>query len=251
MFSIFIVEDEKLAADNLKHLLAEIDSSYEVVGVADTVKKTVEFLQQKQPDLLLMDIHLADDISFKVFEQVEVKSPIIFTTAFDQYAIQAFKHNSIDYLLKPITKEDLSNALVKYRERSAPQQEQPWQKLLEYMQQPKAEYKKRFLVSTGSKIKTISIEEVAYFFAEGRYVTLFTHSGQKFLIDQTMESLHDSLDPEHFYRINRQFIVSIKSIQQMYAWSKSRLKLVLEPASPEEVIVSIDRSSDFKKWLNR
>jgi DNA-binding LytR/AlgR family response regulator len=248
MIKVFIVEDEKLAADNLKSLLLEIDDSYQVVGVADTVKKTVEWLKEGQADLLLMDIHLADDISFKVFEQVKVTTPIIFTTAYDQYA---FKHNSIDYLLKPITKEDLSQALKKHLERSQPATELPWQKLLDYMQQAKPEYKKRFLVSTGSKIRTVSIEEVAYFFAEGRYVTLFTFAGQKFLIDQTMESLYDSLDPEHFFRINRQFIVSIKSINQMYAWSKSRLKLILDPAAPEDVIVSIDRSSDFKKWLNR
>lgn len=250
--NVLIVEDEKLAADQLERLLLSMEGTYKVAATLDSVKKTVEWLQNHTPDLLLMDIHLADDISFKILEAVEVRAPIIFTTAYDQYAIQAFKHISIDYLLKPISREDLEKALQKLKNRVQQTSAVHYQQLAELLRQGGGpEYKKRFLVSTGSKIKTIPVEEASCFFAEGRYVTLFTKNGQKYIIDQTMDHLQDSLDPEMFFRVNRQFLVSIESIVQMYVWSKSRLKLVLSPDIQHEVIVSIDRSPEFKKWLNK
>lgn len=250
--NVLIVEDEKLAADHLARLLHSLDGSYRVVATIESVKKATEWLRNHTPDLLLMDIHLADDISFKILDAVEVHAPIIFTTAYDQYAIQAFKHNSIDYLLKPIGKEDLEKALHKLHNRMQQANPVNYTQLMELLSKgSKPEFKKRFLVSTGSKIKTIPVEDAAYFFAEGRYVTLYTKSGQKYIIDLTMDHLQETLDPEQFFRVNRQFIVSIDSIAQMYAWSKSRLKLVLNPDIPHDVIVSIDRSPEFKKWLNK
>jgi DNA-binding LytR/AlgR family response regulator len=177
-----------------------------------------------------------------------VKTPVIVTTAYNQYAIQAFKLNSIDYLLKPFSKDELIFAINKYRvsQKSVPD----YRGLIEAMQQ-KTSYQERFMVTSGQKIKSIPTENIAYFWSEGRYVKLVTHQNEKFLLDLSLENVQAKVDPNLFFRVNRQILVSFQSIQQMIIWSKSRVKLELKPTPEADVIVSIDKSGDFKKWLNR
>ncbi|MGV3599138.1 MAG: LytR/AlgR family response regulator transcription factor [Bacteroidota bacterium] len=245
-----IIEDERLAADNLTQLLQEIDGRIEVVAVLDSVKRATEWLATNNPDLIFLDIHLADDISFKIFEAVEVKAPIIFVTAYDSYAIQAFKLNSIDYLLKPIDKEELKQAIKKYNSLGALSTEAVMQ-LLQQIKTPAPEYQKRFMVTTGQKIKSVEVDDAAYFYAEDRFVYMVSKAGEKYIIDFTLDKLEGLLNPAHFFRINRGQLVAFTAIKNMYSYTKSRIKIEVNPPAPFDTIVSIDRSGAFKKWLNR
>ncbi len=245
-----IIEDERLAADNLAQLLQEIDSSIEVVAVLDSVKRATEWLAANNPDLIFLDIHLADDISFKIFEAVEVKAPIIFVTAYDSYAIQAFKLNSIDYLLKPIDKEELRQAIKKYNSLGALSAGAVMQ-LLQQIKTPAPEYQKRFMVTTGQKIKSVEVDDAAYFYAEDRFVYMVSKAGEKYIIDFTLDKLEGLLNPAQFFRINRGQLVSFGAIKNMYSYTKSRIKIEVNPPASFDTIVSIDRSGAFKKWLNR
>jgi DNA-binding LytR/AlgR family response regulator len=252
MPNILIVEDEPLAVKRIQRLLAELAPDFEVVKVIDSVTDTVEFLNKEEVDLIFMDIHLSDGNSFSVFDQVKepVKTPIIFSTAYDQYAIKAFKLNSVDYLLKPIEKEELTAAIAKFRE----QQVSPAidvAALRDALKAPEQSFQKRFIVSSGEKIKSVKIEEVAYFFGQQKYVFLITHDNRRHIIDYTLAQLEGLLDPDQFYRINRQFIISFDAIEQMHTWSKSRVKIDLKPTADMDAIVSIDRSGNFKRWLDR
>lgn len=246
---VLIVEDEKLAAQKLTRQLTQLDpSNIEVVKVIDSVSATIAFLSAQEVDLIFMDIHLGDDLSFSIFESIKVTTPIIFTTAYDQYAIKAFKLNSIDYLLKPISKSDLAYAFNKFLE----QKQHPidYTTLLDSLR-PQKEYKKRFMVHVGEKVQSINIDQISYFFAEGKYVYMVCHQGKQHLIDFTLDKLKEQLEPCSFFRINRQFIVHIDSIDEMIPYSKGRLKVCLKPQSTKDAIVSIERSSAFKKWLNQ
>ena len=248
---VLIVEDEPLAAKRLKRLLKEVVPQAEIMAVLDTLSETIPWLQQHRPDLIFLDIHLADGNSFSIFEQVEVSSPIIFATAYDQYAIRAFKHNSIDYLLKPIEKEDLELSIQKFEQVSTKDQSIDIQSLIKSINQPKPTYQKRFIITIGEKIKSVPIKDIAYFFGQKKFVFLITQDNRRHIVDYTLTQLEDLLDPEHFFRINRQFIVHFPAIKQMYAYSKSRIKIDLSPTPDMEAIVSIDRSRDFKAWLNQ
>ena len=245
-----IIEDEKLASNYLQGLLQKSSIPVEVVAVIDNVRYAVEWLSENKVDLIFLDIHLGDDSSFSIFDKVKITTPIIFTTAYNQYAIQAFKLNSIDYLLKPFDESDLQFALEKLQLQSENKNPIDFDKLLQSIQQ-KNNYQARFMVVSGQKIKSILIENVAYFISDGRYVKLVTKSNEKYLLDQSLESIEHKIDPTNFYRVNRKIIISFTSIVQMIAWSKSRVKLELNPPSEEETIVSIDKSGEFKKWLNR
>lgn len=244
-----IIEDEKLASDNLLAMLQKVDPTIEIVAVIDNVKSAIAWLTNHKTDLIFLDIHLGDDTSFSIFEKVKVTTPIIFTTAYNQYAIRAFKLNSLDYLLKPFSDEDLHFALDKLKMQNN-KPELDVKKLLETLVE-KPLYQERFMVVSGQKIKSILIDQVAYFLSEGRYVKLVTKSNEKFLLDQSLESIEHKVDPNHFFRVNRQVIVGFDSIQQMIVWSKSRVKLELKPATDFDVVVSIDNSGEFKRWLNR
>ena len=248
---ILIVEDEHLAASRLERLLTQVEPGIEVLAVIDSVKNAVAWLQANTADLIFMDIHLADGNSFSIFDQVEVKTPIIFSTAYDQYAIKAFKLNSVDYLLKPIDKEDLARSMDKFKENQAPQQPLDMEALMEVMRGGGGEYQKRFIVTSGEKIKSIRIEDVAYFFGQQKYVFLITRDNRQHIIDYTLGKLEDLLDPEQFFRINRQFIINYDAIKNMFSYSKSRIKIELDPISEMEAIVSIDKSKRFKTWLNK
>ncbi|MBC7849833.1 MAG: response regulator transcription factor [Chitinophagaceae bacterium] len=257
---ILIVEDEELAVKKLQKTLAGVDETATVVGVTDSIKGTVEWLQSnKQPDLILMDIELADGQSFEVFNLTEVKSPVIFTTSYDEYALKAFKVNSVDYLLKPIQKEDLQVALNKFRQLknsyggAEPTSDISIDSLVKELQQklqPK-DFRKRFLVKHAQKLVSVEIGEIAYFYSDGRLNFFKTSDNKKYVVDYTMDELEDMLDPEQYFRISRSFYVSVGSIDKIDDYFGNRLILQLKPAVDKEALVSREKVTDFKKWMGK
>ncbi len=252
MFRILIIEDEPLAARRLERLLAKLAPEVEVLGVIDSVDESVKWLSNHTADLIFMDIHLADGNSFNILEQIEIQSPIIFATAYDQYAIRAFKHNSIAYLLKPIEEEELAHSLEKYKKAQLSNTPIDYQSLVSMLEESRKDhYQQRFIVTSGDKIKSIKVEDVAYFFGQKKYVFLITHDNRQHIVDYTLGKLEELLNPHQFFRINRQFIINFDAIEQMFPYSKSRIKIDLNPTADIEAIVSIDKSRYFKEWLNR
>jgi DNA-binding LytR/AlgR family response regulator len=257
---ILIVEDEDLAVKKLTKTVNAVDASAEIIGVTDSIKSTVEWLESNNtPDLILMDIELADGQSFEVFNLTQAKSPVIFTTSYDEYALQAFKVNSIDYLLKPIQKEDLQAALNKYQQlknlyqKEEPKAESNIDQIIKELQQklqPK-EFRKRFLVKQSQKLVSIDVEDIAYFFSEGRLNFFKTTDNKKFIVDYTMDELEDMLDPGRYFRISRSFYVSIDSVDQIHDYFGNRLLLHLKPDIDKESIVSREKVTDFKKWMGK
>ena len=227
---ILIVEDEELAVKKLQKTLLSIDRMVEVVGVTDSIKSTVEFLKQNAaPDLILMDIELADGQSFEVFNMITVKNPVIFITSYDEYALKAFKVNSVDYLLKPVQKDELEAALNKYKELNvsdtSSNNSSDINNLIKELQsklQPK-EFRKRFLVKQAQKLVSIEVEDIAYFYSDGRLNFFKTRDNRKFVVDYTMDELSDMLDPEKYFRISRSFYVSVDSIDQIHDYFDNRL----------------------------
>lgn len=249
--NVLIIEDESLAADKLEMMLKEIDHSISIKAKLGSINESVKWLFQHTADLIFLDIQLSDGISFSIFEQVSLNTPIIFTTAYDQYAIKAFQLNSISYLLKPIRKNDLAESLKKYNTlKSAFSID--FEMLLANLQGKEPDYKKRFLIQIGEKIKKIEITEIAYFYVLEKGAYIRTFHGNSYPIEFTLDKLENILNPEKFFRINRGYIVNIDAINNMVAYSRSRIKLELKPKADNEfdTIVSIDRSADFKKWLN-
>lgn len=252
--TILIIEDEEPAFRRLQKMLKEIEPDHtlfdQIVSVSSAIKW---FKENDAPDLVISDIQLSDGISFDIFKQVDVKCPIIFTTAYDQYAIEAFKVNSIDYLLKPVKKEELQHAVSKFKNLAPATAAAPAidiNKLLQSLQPTTGtDYKKRFVVRYGEHIKTIDIEEVVYFYTEDKATFLCTKDARRFVVDYNLDTLDSILDPKIFFRINRQYIISIHSIAEMFAYSKSRVLIKLNPPAKHETIVSTERSADFKHWL--
>jgi DNA-binding LytR/AlgR family response regulator len=251
MIKALVVEDEVAAANRLVKMIKEVDNSIEIVKVTDSIESTVQWLNHNpEPELMFLDIHLADGSSFSIFDQVSVSCPIVFTTAYDQYAIQAFKVNSIDYLLKPIKKEELQFSISKFR--ASQKQPVDFKSLIaEIKKQQEPKYQQRFVVSYADKLKSIECNEIAYFIAQEKSVFLVTHQGPSYAIDYTLEKLETVVNPNIFYRINRKFIVSISSISSMHFYSKSRVKLDLKPNPELDAIVSTERAAGFKEWLNK
>jgi two-component system, LytTR family, response regulator LytT len=257
---VLIIEDEELAVKKLRKTLESVDSTAQVVGVADSIRSSVNWLQQNPaPDLILMDIELADGQSFEIFDKVEVKSTVIFTTSYDEYALKAFKVNSVDYLLKPVQKEDLQAALNKLKTMqtmygsngtSDPLNVDNLVKELQQKLQPK-EFRKRFLVKHAQKLVSVDVEEIAYFYSDGRLNFFKTLDNKKFVVDYTMDELEDMLDPNKYFRISRSFYVSIASIDQIHDYFGNRLLLHLKPAVDKESIVSREKVADFKKWMGK
>jgi two-component system response regulator LytT len=250
MTQILIVEDERPAAEELEELLLAYDPTFKIAGRIESVKAAVEWLSSNSCDLIFMDIHLADDISFNIFQKIKVLTPVIFCTAYDQYAIKAFTVNSIDYLLKPVDSFKLVQAMDKFKELKTTSQTD-LSKMLEAFKSMQPQYQKRFIVHSGEKIISIQTSDIGYFFAQQRYVILFTKNNEQYIIDYTLDKLDQVLDPEMFFRINRQFIISFDVIKNMAPYAKGRIKIETEPTAKEDVIVSIDRASRFKDWLNR
>ncbi len=257
---VLIIEDEELAVKKLRKTLESVDETAEVVGVADSIRSSVNWLEQNpSPDLILMDIELADGQSFEIFDKVEVKSTVIFTTSYDEYALKAFKVNSVDYLLKPIQKEDLAAALNKLRSlrtmygnsnSADPLNVDNLVKELQQKLQPK-EFRKRFLVKHAQKLVSVDIDEIAYFYSDGRLNFFKTLDNRKFVVDYTMDELESMLNPDKYFRISRSFYVSIASIDQIHDYFGNRLLLHLKPVVDKESIVSREKVGEFKKWMGK
>src|SRR5215831_4666608 len=257
---ILIVEDEELAVKKLQKTLAGVEPGAEVVAVTDSILSTVNWLEENPaPDLILMDIELSDGQSFEIFNQATIKSPVIFTTSYDEYALKAFKVNSVDYLLKPIQKEDLEAALTKLKnmkELYKSDEAKPdvsidnLVKELQQKLQPK-EFRKRFLVKHAQKLVSIEVDEIAYFFSDGRLNFFKTFDNKKFVVDYTMDELEDMLDPEKYFRISRSFYISVDSIDKIDDYFGNRLILSLKPAADKEALVSREKVTDFKKWMGK
>jgi DNA-binding LytR/AlgR family response regulator len=251
-----IIEDEIEAAERLKNLLKECDSNIEVVATIDSIQDVVRyFLSGKQVDIVFMDIQLADGKSFEVFDKVRIEAPIIFTTAFDQYALQAFKLHSIDYLLKPIQQEDLSVAIQKLKKvyPSHPiLTDDDIRALKEMIHSANNRYKQRLLIKSGNKLQYKPTSTVAYFFADGKTVSLVGKpDGKKAIIDHTLEELEDILNPEDFFRISRKYLVAFDSIHEVKGLISSKMEVKLNQACEHELIVSRERIPELKLWLDR
>jgi DNA-binding LytR/AlgR family response regulator len=250
MINILIIEDEEPAANRLKKMITELEPGAKVLDNIVSVNSGISWLKENPlPDLIFSDIQLSDGLSFDIFKAVEVQCPVIFITAYDQYALDAFKVNSIDYLLKPVKKDDLQAALDKFKRLNHSAPALDINKVLEVFNVPKTEHKTRFIVRYGEHIKTIKIEEVAYFYTEDKINFLTTNEGRRYAIDYNLDNLENMLDPKIYFRINRQFIISIHAINEMFSYSKSRVLVKLNPPCKHETIVSTERSGDFKSWL--
>ncbi|MFN8290368.1 MAG: LytTR family DNA-binding domain-containing protein [Chitinophagaceae bacterium] len=252
---VLIVEDEDLAVKKLQKTLAAIDNTIEVTGITDSISGTLDWLQDNpSPDLILMDIELADGQSFEIFRMTEVKSPVIFTTSYDEYALRAFKVNSVDYLLKPVQQEELQAAINKFRKmRGEDKNSISIDHLVKELQQklqPK-EFRKRFLVKHAQKLVSVEVEDIAYFYSDGRLNFFKTEDNRKFIVDYTMDELEEMLDPERYFRISRSFYVSIGSIDKIEDYFGNRLILQLKPAVDKEALVSREKVTDFKKWMGK
>jgi len=253
MIDVLIVEDERPSARKLQAMLTTTAPDLKVIDILDSITDTVDFLSKQQVELIFLDIHLADGNCFEIFKKIEVKTPIIFTTAYDQYAIQAFEQNSIGYLLKPIDIGKLKSSIEKFRT----QTHAGHSAIIDYQQLSKAianhqigaVYRERFLIHYRGKMKSINIEDIAYFYAESRGVFIRLHNGAVFDINLTLEQLTEEVNPRQFFRVNRKFLVNIVAIEEAYSYSKSKLKLMLKPATETEVIISSEKASKFKQWL--
>ncbi|EMR01248.1 LytR/AlgR family response regulator transcription factor [Cesiribacter andamanensis] len=257
--NVLIVEDESLAARRLQKMVQELEPSAQVLTVLDSVAATVHWLQQhSMPDLLLLDIELVDGQSFEIFSQTEVRCPVIFTTAYDEYALRAFKVHSIDYLLKPIQEKELQQSLQKFRQlaRAYAAAEQPIPSLTSLLEALKGgaspaqpHYRDRILVKQGQRMFPILTADIAYFFTRDKLTQLRTSDNRQYLLDYTLEELERSLNPKQFYRANRQYIVALGAVQRLHLYFNSKLKLELRPAPEEEVLVSREKALDFRNWL--
>ena len=248
---VIIIEDEKPSARRLKRMLESIDITTETM--LHSVEESIQwFNTNAHPDLIFLDIQLSDGLSFEIFDQVEVKSAIIFTTAYDEYALQAFKLNSIDYLLKPIDEEDLEAAVAKYKTR-LPQRTNialDFEDIKKLLVNPiDRVYKKRFSVKVGQHLKLVNIDDVECFYSENKGTYLYTTEGRNYLLDTTLEALENELEPETFFRINRKFYININAIKDIISYTNSRLQIKLNNFNEDEVIVARERVKDFKNWL--
>ncbi|MBL4939585.1 MAG: response regulator transcription factor [Lutibacter sp.] len=248
---VVIIEDEKPAARRLSRMLNEI--GLEPIAMLHSVEEAVNwFYKNEHPDLLFLDIQLSDGLSFEIFEEIEVKSAIIFSTAYDEYALKAFKLNSVDYLLKPIDSDELENAVNKYKKIHANKVNQSFnfEQLKKLISPSKKNYKKRFTVKIGQHLKMISVESIECFYSENKATHIHTIDNRSYSIEDTLEQLEEKLQPEIFYRVSRKYFVNINAIKDIISYSNSRLKIILQSYSESEIIVSRERVKDFKRWID-
>ena len=250
MRRVVIVEDETAAAVNLRNMLSSIIPDVEIVEVLESVEEAVEFFSgEVDADVVFMDIHLADGDSFRIFQSVDISIPIIFTTAYDEYALEAFKVNSIDYLLKPFQEEDLRRAIDKLHRLTASERSSAKERREQMVSQARGEGVQTLLVRYKDKIIPVSNDEVAFFYTSEDRVTLTTLDDRRYPVEKTLETLSQQLPSDKFYRANRQFIVSRAAVKDIVVWFGSRLALNLTIETPERIIISKARVSDFKQWL--
>ncbi len=248
--NVVIIEDERLAAEKLAALLEQVNPGIHVAARLESVEESIEWLHSNpSPDLIFMDIQLDDGISFEIFDTLKIDAPVIFTTAFDKYAIRAFKVNSIDYLLKPLDKEALKGAIDKYQKLHATANVD--EKLSRVIDKLVTSWKTRFFVKVGNHFQSVPVQEIAAFFLEERCTFLRTFNGKNYALDYSLDQLRNKVDPSLFFRINRSFIVNIDAITEIISYSTTRLKLKLHNFADEDMIVSRDKSTEFKQWLDR
>ena len=253
--NVLLLEDEPLTARLLADQLRRYDPAIRVLATLPSVAEAVAWLRtHPAPDLLFLDVHLEDDLVFRLFEEVAISTPVIFTTAYDNYLLQAFRVNSIDYLLKPVEYDQLAAALAKYQglrtHFAAPLADLA--ALLRQLARPaEPAYRERFLVSIGPKLRSVAVADIAYFFLEERTAWLTTHQDLKLPLDYSLDKLAQQLDPRQFFRVSRQYVVNLAAIDTVHAYAAGRLKLELRPTPRHEVLVSGDRVADFKEWLGR
>ncbi len=248
---ILIIEDEKPNSDRVKRLLKILRPDAEILATLDTVKSSIEWLStQESPDIIIMDIRLADGLSFDIFSQIKVTCPVIFTTAYDEYAVRAFKYNSVDYLLKPIEKDELEIALNKYEGLIHQTQDisPVIESLLNYMKSK--DYRSRFLLPYRDGYKTILINDIAFFYSETKVTYAKLANGATEIVPQTLEELEQQLDPKYFFRANRQYILHIDSIQHVHNYFNNKLKIELKKNTEIEVLISREKATLFKAWMD-
>lgn len=253
---VIIVEDEALAAERLERLIHRFDESIEVVATISSVEEGTNWLQtHPAPDLGFFDIELSDGTSFDLADAVEVNFPVIFTTSYDQYALEAFSLKSVDYLLKPIRFERLARALTKFKEWQQPPFREVQAELTsiiqEAIEQPRPSYKERWLVRNGNLIQAVPTTEIAYFYSDQKTSLLMTKAGKRFPVDLSLDKVMELLDPNFYFRLNRKYIIHIDSLAKMHPYFKGRLKVELTPLMEEDIVVSSERTPEFKAWLDR
>ena len=250
---LLILEDESLAADRIRKMIQEIDPNLEIVGEIKSIQQGKKWFEEnEEPDLIISDIRLLDGLSFELFKALKTEVPIIFTTAYDQYAIKAFEVNSVDYLLKPIEKEKLASSIEKHKNRVAENKfPADFESLYDLIQHKAKTFKSRFLIRVGNKIVAVPVEKISYFFSQNKLTYIVTKEGKKLPTDQTLEILEEQLNPQSFYRANRQFIISFDSIAEIHPYFKGRLKLDLTPTNEIELVVSAEKTPEFKSWLDQ
>ena len=244
---VLIVEDETAAVDNLEYLLRKIDRAIEIAAVTESVEQTQQWLMQNHADLIFMDIHLSDGSAFSLFEHIEVSTPIIFTTAYDQYALDAFKVNSIDYLLKPLKQTDLERALEKFRRLTASDISRYISRINQLTEKPK--YQSRILVTVKDKIIPLAVDDIACIYSTDRKTEIITTAGASYTYNKPLDTMIKNLDPTLFFRANKQFIINRNHITDITVWFDSRLRVRLSCQTPEEIYIAKNRASEFKSWL--
>ena len=252
--NILIVEDEPEAAARLSTLLRELKPDTKVVGSLDSVKSAVKWISENpSPDLIFMDIQLADGLSFEIFEKADIKAPVIFTTAYNEYALKAFKVNSIDYILKPLDKDEVAAAFRKYENLTG--QAQSREKMIDSigtaMQMLTKRYKERFVIKVGEHLRSVEVSEILYFYSLEKTTFAQAADSRKHILDFTLDQLEGVLNPARFFRINRKYIVSVDSIRDMISHTNSRLKLLLKSSDDDDIIVARERVQEFKDWLDK
>lgn len=250
---VIIIEDEKPAAEKLQKALAKGNAAIEVSAVLGSIKEAVSWLQQNSmPELLFMDISLSDGLSFKIFDKVAINCPVIFITAYDEYWQEAFEHNSIDYLLKPVKQDKLELALRKY-ESLKQHFTANYQNLVNWQaqQQQPGTYKKRFLVKRGGDYFSVKTQDISYFYATHKLVCMVDNKGQKYILDQSLTDIESQVDASSFYRVNRKYLVNMSAIKRIKVYPKSKLLLEVEPILPEEIVISQENVAAFKEWMGQ
>lgn len=246
MIKAIIIEDEHLLAERLKTMVESIDLEIKVIAIIVSVSEAITYLTTNKPDLIFLDINLSDNYCFKIFEEVEVQSPIIFVTAYSEYAIKAFELNSIDYILKPVSHLNLQKSIEKFKK---------WSRLPDYKKlviDLESKYKRRFLVKLNNQLKSISIDNIAYFFSEDKLTFICLHDGKKLPIEYSLKKIEEEINPNNFFRINKKYLISLNSIDEMYYVSKTKIKLILKPMlEKENIFVAIEKIGAFKVWLSK
>lgn len=251
---VVIVEDEHLSASKLEKMILKYDPKIEILEKLESVESSVSWLKENEtPDLIFLDIQLTDGTSFDIIKEVELHCPAIFTTAFDQYALEAFKFQSIDYLIKPISQEKLENSLEKLKKMkdSFSNSSIDYSQILNAVKGIRKDYKSRFLVKSGSVMKSVSVEDIAYFYSEDKLVYLKAKAGLRYFINETLDELESILNPSNFFRINRQYILNFEVIQKVHPHFNSRLKIEFTPAPDEDIYISNRRATPFKEWMDK